>query len=244
LDGAYAVINLAGDPISQRWDEAGKKRILSSRVESAEAVLAAIQRAKSPPKRWINGSAVGYYGDRGDEELHEDSSPGEGFLAETCVAWEKAVRQCPLPATTRSIIRIGFVLGNGGALPTLLKLARSSLGGTVGNGQQYVSWIHLDDLVGMLEWLLDAAAPPEIANGTAPNPVTNREFMKEIRHAVHAPFGLPAPAFAVRAASPLIGSDADLVLTSARALPTAALVGRYDFKFPTLTEALEDALSR
>lgn len=239
LEGAHAVVNLAGETMAQRWDAAGKARIVDSRVNSAGALLAAIQRAKSPPKRWINASAVGYYGDRGGEDIDESSPPGQGFLPDTCIAWENAVQAAPLPSTERSIVRIGFVLGPSGGLTTLLRLARLGLSGSVGSGRQFISWIHLDDLIGILEWLIDVAGMPPIVNGTAPNPVTNHDFMRAVRAVVGAPVGIPAPAFAVRLIGEAFGPGAEMVLSGARAFPRVALHGRYEFKYPELGEALE-----
>lgn len=242
LEGAYAVINLAGEPVNQRWNSAARERILRSRIDSVEAICKGIQETKTPPQRWINASAIGFYGNRGDGEVDERSPSGDGFLAEVCIAWEEAVRRCVCPSTTRTVLRLGMVLGHGGALVPLAKLARIGLGGAAGTGEQVVSWIHIDDLVGIVTWLLDSGQPPDVINVTSPRPVTNAELMRRIRQVVHAPFGLPAPAFGVRLLGKTLGPDADLILNGVRALPRVALQLGYPFHFPDLQDALEDLL--
>lgn len=237
VEGAYAVVNLAGESIQQRWTEEAKRRILDSRLRSVGALCQAIRQAGDKPARWINASAVGYYGDRGNGPLDESAGPGTGFLAETCVAWETAVHACDIP-TARTCVRFGMVLGDGGALPVLKKLARWGLGGPAGTGEQIVSWIHVEDLVSILIWAIDRASTSATLNGVAPETVSNRELMREIRKSVGAPVGLPAPAFGVRLVGNLIGPDADLVLSGANVKPAAALGGGFEFRYPKLSEAL------
>jgi uncharacterized protein (TIGR01777 family) len=244
LDGAYAVVNLAGEPVGQRWSAEVRRRIVDSRTQSVGAICEAIQACAQPPSRWINGSAVGFYGSPGANEVDEQSPMGEGFLAETCRAWEEAVERCPVTATAKCRIRIGMVLGHEGALKALAKLAKLGLGGQVGSGDQPVSWIHLDDLVGMIGWLLDLSRPPEVVNGTSPNPVPNAEFMRSIREVLKVPFGMPAPAFGVRLIGKTIGPDAELMLGGARVIPRKALRLGYRYRHPDLIPALEEILGR
>lgn len=233
---ASAVINLTGETVSQRWTDEAKRRILDSRWESVAVLGEAIRTFTAHPIRWINASAVGYYGDRGDAPVTVDSLPGTGFLAESCVKWEQAVLDAApaYAATTR--IRIGMVLGKGGgALPVLAKVARMGLGGTVGSGKQGVSWIHLDDIVQM--FVASVESGPPVLNGVAPNPVSNRDFMKAIRRAVGRPFGLPTPAFGMKLMGNTVGPDAELVLSGAfvEAPPFA-------FRYPELDGALKALL--
>jgi len=243
LEGAEAVINLAGEPIAQKWTPEARERILRSRVESCAAICQAIRRAQEPPHRWLNASAIGFYGNSGSEPLDEDSNPGDDFLGRTCLAWEKAVETCAVDDIFRTRVRIGLVLGReGGLLPTLGKLAKVGLGGTVGKGTQYMSWIHLDDLIGIFLWLLAHPAPPSVVNGTAPQPVTNREFMKQLRSAAGMPVGLPAPAFGVELVGRLFGPDSDLVLNGANVRPTALVDAGFQFRHPQLAGALEDLM--
>lgn len=242
LDGAHAVVNLAGETIAQRWSAEAKRRIVDSRIESTQAICEGIQSVTSPPKYWVNASAVGYYGDRPGEILDESSTKGEGFLADTCDAWEQAASSCQTSGTKLTKVRFGMVLGDGGSLSVLRKLAKLGLGGTVGKGEQVISWIHIEDLVGLIRWAIDLSTPPEVINVTAPNPRTNRDFMAALRRVVHAPIGLPAPAFAVRLMGKTIGPDADLVLTGADVRPKVALQGGYVFRHPDLKPALESLL--
>jgi uncharacterized protein (TIGR01777 family) len=243
LEDAVALVNLAGEPISQRWTPEARTRIRQSRLESVHALGEAVRAFGQAPLRWLNASAIGYYGNRGDAPVTEDSAAGTGFLAETCVEWERAVTVaapawCP---TTR--IRIGVVLGaEGGALPVLARLARLGLGGPAGSGRQGVPWIHRDDLVAMIGWVLRQESPPPVVNGTAPNPVSNREFMRTLRHVVGRPFSLPAPAFGIQLVGKTVGPDADLVLAGAFVVPQAALDRGFSFSYPNLGLALRATL--
>ncbi|AIE86561.1 TIGR01777 family oxidoreductase [Fimbriimonas ginsengisoli] len=244
LDGAYAVINLAGETVSQRWSSEARARIMRSRVDGTQAICHAIMQAARPPERWINASAVGYYGDRGREPMDERSDAGRGFLAETCIAWEEAVTRCEVSKTARTRLRISMVVGHQGALPALARLARLGLGGHAGSGEQMVSWIHLDDLVGMIAWLLDIPNPPEIVNAASPSPVSNAELMREVRKQLNVPFGLPAPAFGVKLVGRFLGPDADLILNGVRAVPTEALRLGFRFHCPEIADAIEDVLGK
>jgi uncharacterized protein (TIGR01777 family) len=243
LNGAHAVINLAGESVAQRWNASAKVRIRRSRVESVGAICAAVQMASPPPKRWINASAVGIYGDRPNEVVDENSTPGEGFLAQTCFAWEDALFRCASEQTIRTAVRIGFVLGAQGALPVLRQLAHLGLGGPVGSGKQGVSWIHIDDLVAIFHWLIDSEGP-RVVNACAPHPVDNRELMSAVRKSVGVRLGLPAPALLVRLQGKVFGPDADLVLSGARAIPAALESAGFRFKFDRLDDALADLTTR
>jgi uncharacterized protein (TIGR01777 family) len=243
LEGATALVNLAGEPISQRWTPEARERIRQSRLESVHALGEAVRAFGQPPLRWLNASAIGYYGNRGDAPVTEESAAGTGFLADTCVEWERAVTEAAPAWCPSTRVRIGVVLGaDGGALPVLARLARLGLGGPAGSGRQGVPWIHRDDLVAMMAWALRQEVPPPVLNATAPNPVSNRDFMRTLRTVVGQPVGLPAPAFGIQLVGKTVGPDADLVLTGAFVLPQAAQDRGFSFSYPKLEPALRAIL--
>jgi uncharacterized protein len=238
IDDADAVINLAGESIAGgRWSEARKGAIRTSRIRATSALVMAMADATRRPPIFISASAVGFYGNRGDETLAEESSPGHDFLADVCRDWERIAME----AATRSRVvrlRTGVVLGrSGGALPPMAIPFRLFAGGPVGSGRQYMSWIHLDDWVAMVRWALatDAVAGP--INLTAPAPVTNAEFARALGRALHRPSFMRTPATALRV---LLGSEMAeaLVLGGQRVLPTRAEAMGFAFKYPTLDTAL------
>lgn len=242
LEGAEAVVNLAGRPIACRWTARNRQEILNSRLDSTRALAQAISECVLPPKTWINAAAVGIYGDMGDADLDEnaDTAHARGFLADVCRAWEHAVEAAATPRTRKVKLRIGFVLAaRGGALPVLARLTRCFLGGSAGSGRQYVSWIHFEDLVRLIEWLLDNDVEGPV-NATAPSPVTNAELMCDLRRAWHKPWSPAVPAPVLRLAGKLVGPDAELVLAGQRILPGRALSAGFSFKFAALDQALND----
>ncbi len=241
VDGADAVVNLAGETIAQRWTAAAKARIVGSRAQAAERVGAALRAAKSPPAVLVNASAVGYYGNRGDEELTEASPAGSGFLAETTLAWERAAREAVPDGVRLVLLRTGFVLGEeGGGLSKMLIPFRFGLGGPLGSGRQWVPWVHRDDLVALLLAALDDDRFEGPVNGTAPAPVPMKELAAALGRVLRRPAFAPAPAFAIRAA---MGDMAALVLDGQRALPRKALALGFHFRFPELEPALRDLLA-
>ena len=241
LDGADAVVNLAGETIAQRWTTAAKSRIVGSRAQAAERVGAALRAAKSPPAVLVNASAVGFYGSRGDEELTEESPSGSGFLAETTLAWERAAREAVPDDVRLVLLRTGVVLDAAeGALARMLLPFRLGLGGPLGSGRQWMPWIHRDDLVALLLAALDDARYEGPVNGTAPGPVPMRVFAAALGRVLRRPAFAPAPAFAIRAA---MGEMAALVLDGQRALPAKALALGFRFRFPDLEPALRDLLA-
>lgn len=244
LVGVDAVVHLAGESIARgRWTEARKRRIRASRVGSTRLLAEALARLARPPRVLVAASATGYYGDRGDLVLREDSAPGSGFLAGVCREWEAAAE----PAARRGIrvvhLRIGLVLSrDGGALAALLTPFRLGAGGPVGSGAQWWSWITLDDLLGAI---LHALATEPLAgpvNAVAPNPVTNREFAKTLGRVLRRPALLPLPAFAARL---VLGEMAGaLLLASARVVPARLQATGYAFREPALEGALRRELGR
>lgn len=243
LESTYAVINLSGAPITLRWTPENRAKITSSRVESTKAIKAAIETCCQPPLVWINSSAIGIYGNRGDEELLESSElgPDEEFMAKSCKAWENACLegQC---ASERIILRTGVVLSQrGGAFPVLKKLTRFFAGGAVGKGDQFVSWIHVSDLMNLFGWAL-ARREQGIYNATAPTPVTNKELMATLRKHLLRPWSPPVPAFALRLITSLGGPETQPVLQGQRVIPYRAQSEGFGFEFPTLSGALNDLI--
>ena len=241
LEGLDAVVHLAGEPVAGRWTAAKKAAILKSREDSTKFLCTELAQLDRKPAVLVSGSAIGIYGSRGDEMLDERSAPGSGFLAEVCEKWEAACGPAREAGIRVVNLRTGIVLsGHGGALEQMLTPFRLGVGGRLGDGAQYMSWIALGDLVG---GILHAITQRDLAgpmNGTAPNPVTNAEFTRVLGKALQRPTLLPAPAFALRT---LLGQMADeMLLGSARVLPRVLLDSGYDFRYPTLPEALAAAL--
>ena len=229
-----AVINLAGATLDKRWTAKRKQQILDSRVKTTTQLIKAAEDRGAT--RFVSTSAVGFYGERGDEKLDESSSPGDDFLADVCKQWEQAAVSDKLGV---SIVRLGVVLHrSGGMLKVVLPLFRWLLGGRLGNGRQYMSWIHLDDAVDLYAYMLEGEHTG-VVNGTAPTPVTNRDLTKEIARAVKRPVSLPVPGFALRM---LYGEMADMLLHGQRVLPSRTQELGFTFRFADLSEALKDAV--
>jgi uncharacterized protein (TIGR01777 family) len=246
VEDCDAVVNLVGEGVfNRRWRAGFKQLLYDSRIKSTANIVEAL--GKSPrtpagqPKTLVNASAIGYYGPHGDEELTEDSPPGDDFLARLCVDWEKAARAAEAHGVRTVIVRIGVVLDRaGGALKQMLTPFKFFAGGPVGSGRQYVSWIHHDDLVGLILLALDNAEASGPMNGTAPQPVTNKQFAKALGRALGRPSFLPTPKFALRV---MLGPVAMLVTTGQRVLPKRALGLGYAFRFPEIEGAMRDAVT-
>ena len=245
LDGVGAVVHLAGEGIgNKRWNEAQKAKIRDSRVRGTTLLAETLAKLGKPPKVLLSGSAVGFYGDRGDEVLTESSRPGGGFLADLCVAWEAATAPAKESGIRVSHLRTGIVLsGSGGVLPKMLTPFKLGVGGKLGSGKQWMSWISIEDEVGAMVHLLadDTADGP--VNLTAPNPVTNGDFTKVLGKALGRPTVVAAPKFGLKA---ILGPEMaqELLLFSQRALPTRLLDTGYTFKQPDLDGTLRTALSK
>ncbi len=241
LEGLDVVIHLAGESISQKWTPQTKARIVSSRVDGTTALAKTLADLKSPPKTLISGSAIGFYGSRGQERLTESSDAGEGFLADTCGAWEAATKAAEAAGIRVVHLRTGIVLTPaGGALKEQLTPFKLGMGGPVGGGEQWISWITRDDLLGII---LHAIATPDLAgplNGTAPNPVQQGTFAKVLGKVLHRPAFLPVPSFAIRALFGEMGNN--LVLKGQRVYPAVALDTGYTFHHPDLEDALRFVL--
>jgi uncharacterized protein (TIGR01777 family) len=241
LEGVDGVVNLVGEEINQRLTDQAKVRIRESRIVGTRNLLAGVEASHTEPSVFIGQSAVGYYGDRGDEAVDEESGPGEGFAAEVPIDWEAAERGAEEVFDRVVIFRTGLVLDkDGGLLKQLLLPFKLGVGGPIAGGQQYMSWIHIEDVVGLVLWALDDHRVWGTINATAPNPATNRELSKALGRALHRPAFMPVPKFAVAA---LRGGElADTVAGGARVLPRRALELGYDFRHPDLDEALRSAL--
>jgi uncharacterized protein (TIGR01777 family) len=242
LDRESAVVHLAGEPIAEgRWTDERKRRILSSRVESSAAVVAAISAAAVRPRVLLQASGIGYYGDTGDREVGEGDPPGDDFLARTCVAWEGATVAVEALGVRRAVLRTGVVLAReGGALPKMLLPFRLGVGGPLGDGRQWFPFLHLADEVGAIRFLLERDDAHGPFNLCAPNPVRNADFARALGRALYRPSFLPTPAFALRLA---LGELAQALLTGQRAFPRHLQSLGYSFHFPVLEGALADLLA-
>jgi uncharacterized protein len=243
LDGADAVINLAGAPLDEkRWTEARKRVLVESRILATRSLAAAIAAAGRPPAVFLSSSAVGFYGSRGEEPVTESDPAGADFLARLVVQWEDEAKTAASNATRVVLLRSGIVLApDGGALARMLLPFRLGVGGPFGNGRQYMSWIHRDDWVGLARWLLSGDASGAI-NATAPAPETNAAFAATLARVLRRPHLLRAPAFALRLA---LGEMADAALLAGqRVVPARAQALGFRFEWPALEPALRDLLRR
>lgn len=241
LDANTGILHLAGEGIAEgRWTDEKKRRIRDSRVESGNAVLAAIQEAKEKPRVLLQGSAVGYYGPCGDEIVDESHPPGGDFLGRVCVEWEASTAEAESLGVRRPILRTGIVLTpKGGALPRMAMPFRLGAGGSLGSGRQWFPWIHIADEVGAIRFLLEREDARGPFNLTAPNPLTNRDFSRALGQALHRPSFAFAPAFALRLA---LGEMAESILNGQRAVPRRLLEMEYVFRYPEALGALQNLL--
>ena len=241
LRGADVVFNLAGEPAAEgRWTAEKKRRIRDSRVVGTRHLVEGLAALDERPRVLVSASAVGYYGDRGDELLDERSSPGQGFLADVCIDWEREAMAAERLGIRVVCVRIGLVMSTvGGALARMLPPFRLGAGGRLGNGRQWMPWIHIDDLVGILLHAGRSEALRGPVNGVAPAPVTNAAFTLALARAVRRPAVLPMPAFALNVA---FGEMSGMLMASQRVMPTAAQRSGYAFSHPDLDEALASLL--
>ena len=242
-DGAYAIINLAGENIgSGRWTERKKRRILESRLNAGGAVVQAVEQAESKPKVVVQASGIGIYGNRDDEILDESSLPGSGFLVEVAKPWEESTRKVESVGVRHVIIRTGVVLGaDGGFLSRVLLPFRLFMGGRLGSGHQWIPWIHLDDEVRAIVFLIEKENLRGVFNLTAPNPLTSKDFFRLLGRVMRRPSWLPVPGFALRL---LLGEMAkELILSGQRAMPKRLLDSGYEFEYPDAESALREILT-
>jgi uncharacterized protein len=238
--GADAVIHLSGEPVAQRWTAETKKRIHDSRAEGTRQLVNALSTQSRRPQVLINASAIGIYGPRGDEILTEDSAPGDDFLARVVVDWEQAAELAEALGIRVVRIRTGLVLSPaGGVLAKMLPPFRFGLGGRLGSGKQWMSWIHIDDWIDLVLFAIQNESVRGALNSSAPNPVTNAEFTRDLARTLHRPAIFPVPGFALKLA---LGEMSSAALASQRAIPKAALSADFHFQYPTLRPALEQLL--
>ncbi len=232
-------MNLAGEPVAQRWTAAARERISNSRIQGTRSLVAALR--KHPPAVLVSASAVGYYGSRGDEILTEDSPPASGLLGQLAVAWEKEAQAAEQFGVRVVTPRIGVVLGRGGgALAQMLLPFRLGVGGRLGTGEQWMSWIALDDLVSLIEFAIEDASLSGPVNAVAPNPVTNAVFTRELAAVLRRPAVIPVPAFALKI---LFGEMSEILLGGQRVIPQAALRAGFQFHLADLGQALRQAVA-
>lgn len=236
--GCDAVVNLAGENVAQRWTASAKQRIFDSRVQGTRGLVQAIAQASPRPAIIISASAIGYYGSRGDEILTEQSAPSSDFLGEVVQKWENEAREAEKFGVRVVSPRIGVVLGSdGGALQKMLLPFRFGVGGRIGTGRQWMSWIHIDDLIELILFALSTSALAGPVNATAPNPVTNADFTRELARALHRPAIFPVPAIALKL---MFGEMSEILLGGQRVLPQAALAAGFKFRYPEIGSALAD----
>ena len=241
IRNANAVIHLAGEPVAQRWNADVKRRIRESRVVGTRNLVQALAKLRNPPQTLICASAVGYYGSRGDEVLREDSAPDHTYLAEVCQAWEKEAVAAEAFGMRVVRVRIGVVLDTrGGALQRMLPPFRLGLGGKLGDGKQWMSWIHLADLAAMFQFAVENPVRGAL-NGVAPIPVTNADFTQALARVLHRAAIFPVPVLGLRL---LFGEMSEVLLSSQRVLPAAPEAAGFRFRFPELGGALSDLLGK
>jgi uncharacterized protein (TIGR01777 family) len=240
--GVDAVVHLAGETVSGRWNEQKKQAIRDSRILGTANLVKTIVRLEKRPQAMVCASAIGYYGDRGDEELTEDSPPGDDFLAEVCRQWEKEAGKVEWGGVRSVCVRTGIVLGpGGGALAAMLLPFRLGAGGPLGSGRQWWSWIHRDDLIALIQFLIEHPDFSGAVNGASPGAVRQKEFAKVLGRVLWRPAFLPAPAFALKI---VLGGFSSELLSSKRVLPKTAQALGFSFRYPDLQPALRQALGR
>lgn len=240
VEGADAIVNLAGANLDKRWTDDYKQRIKDSRVQAGVTLTEAIKQASTKPKALIQSSAVGYYGNTGDSVLTEESAAGEDFLAGVCQAWEASTADVEGLEVRRAVIRSGIVLAkHGGALARLLPVFRFFAGGAVGKGTQYMPWVHIMDEVNAIRFLIKNKKASGVFNVSAPEPVTNRDFSKTLGKALNRPAIAPAPGIAIKLA---FGEMSKIILEGQRAVPEHLLDMGYEFRFSNLETALRHIL--
>jgi uncharacterized protein (TIGR01777 family) len=242
-----AIVNLAGESIMGLWTADKRRRILESRVASTTRIVETLRDAAESPRVLVSASAIGIYGDRGDEVLTEGSEPGPGFLSDVCRQWEAAAGAAETAGVRVARVRIGFVLGrDGGALPLLRRIFGLGLGGRLGSGRQWMSLVHVEDVVGLIVFLLEdllagGAAAGGAFNAVSPEPVRNADFTRALSRALGRPAILPVPAFVLRG---LMGEMSQLMLMSERVLPEKTLASGYSFEYPVLDEMLAQTCAK
>jgi uncharacterized protein (TIGR01777 family) len=233
-----AIIHLAGEPVAQRWTAEAKQRIRASRVEGTRNLVLALEKLRHRPEVLVAASAIGYYGDRGEELLTEESAPGANFLAQVCVAWEAEAVKARAFGMRVVPVRFATVLGaDGGAFPLMARPAKFGLGATFGDGEQWMSWVHVQDLIKLLLFAAAAPAVNEVLNGASPQPVRNKVFTRLLAEALNRPAFLSAPKFALRA---VLGEMSEFLFDSLRVIPKAVERSGFEYQHGSLQRALAE----
>jgi uncharacterized protein (TIGR01777 family) len=240
ISGCDAVINLAGEPISERWTPEHKREIMESRQLGTRKIVEAIKQAESKPEVLINSSAIGYYGTSETATFDESSASGNDFLAQVCQQWEAEAEKVKEAGVRLVIIRTGIVLGNGGALAKMIGPFKMFAGGPIGSGRQWFSWIHREDLVNLIIEALKRSDMEGVYNATAPNPVKMAQFCQTLGEVMHRPSWLPVPEFALEL---LLGDGAKVVLEGQQVLPKKTQSAGFQYQYPTLKPALTEILA-
>ncbi|HEY3763415.1 MAG TPA: TIGR01777 family oxidoreductase [Verrucomicrobiae bacterium] len=241
LNGAEAVVNLTGKNINCLHTPENIRELMASRIDSVSAIDAALEHIKEPPRVWVQASATGFYGNSGEVIRDEFSPGGDNILAEICKHWEKTFQEAKAEKTKKILLRVGFVLGrDGGALPVLEQFTRRYLGGRAGSGKQCISWIHMFDLVKMFRYAIEDEKLSGIYNAVGYEPVTNKDFMRELRHILRRPWSPPVPGFIIRLVARRMKSEPSLALEGCHAIPIRFLEAGFEFRFSTLKDALAD----
>jgi uncharacterized protein len=241
LSGCDAVVNLAGEPIAERWTKERKQEIIDSRTITTRNLVAAIQQAEIKPKTLVSASAIGYYGTSETAVFDETSPSGDDFLAEVCRAWEAEALPVKASGVRLAILRIGIVLGDGGALGKMLAPFKMFAGGPIGSGNQWFSWIHRDDLVGLIIAAIDRAELSGTFNATAPQPVRMKEFCQTLGEVLNRPSWLPVPSFVLET---LLGDGAIVVLEGQQVLPRQTTSIGFKYQYDSLKTALKQIISQ
>jgi uncharacterized protein (TIGR01777 family) len=239
LSGLDAIVNLAGEPVLGLWTADKKRRIRESRILGTQRIVEAIQAMGKRPRVLVNASAIGFYGDTGETLVDESSPGGDGFLADVCRGWEGEAGRAESSGVRVVFVRIGFVIGSGGALKLIAPVFKMGLGGKLGSGRQWMSGVHVDDVAGIIGWALENETLNGPVNAVMPAPFRNSDFTRELAKCVRRPAIFPVPAFALRLA---LGELSRTMLDSVRVAPRIASKGGYSYKFPTLPVALDSAL--
>lgn len=247
VNGADIVINLAGRSVDCRYNEKNRREIIRSRVDSTQAIGEAIERSAKPPRVWLNASSATLYRHTFDRAMDENGETGatpeakDAFSIEVIRQWESALNAAPTPHTRKAALRVTLVLGTGGGVfPVLRRLTRFGLGGRMGNGRQYVSWIHIEDFCRAVEWIADHDDLSGPINLAAPNPIPNAEMMSAFREVFKMPIGLPATEWMLEVGAFFLRTETELILKSRRVVPGRLSASGFQFEYPTLPEALSD----
>ncbi len=245
FDGAFALVNLAGRSINCRHTSKNRRQIIASRIDSVRVLGEAIARCAQPPAVFVQAAGIGIYGDKGGRWCNESTSHGDDFLTEVCEQWEAAFDEVATNRTRKVLLRLGVVLGpSGGFLEALARLTRAFLGGQVGHGRQFISWIHVADLTRLFLVAFERDEITGVFNATSPGPVTNATFMRELRRILSRPWSPPVPKSLARLGAWLLGTEAELALVSQRCVPQRLLENNFTFLFPALRAALASIYPR